>query len=54
MSRVTTMAVNIETDSPMISVVAKPRTGPLPRKKRIPAAMRVVTLASKMVQKARS
>src|SRR2546422_4442640 len=28
MARVTTMEVNIETRSPMISVVAKPRTGP--------------------------
>ena len=54
MTRVTTMEVKSEATSPMISEVAKPRTGPVPVERRMKPAIRVVTWASKMVQNARS
>ena len=53
-TRVTMMAVNIEVRMPMLSVTAKPLIGPVPKLNSTTAAMRVVMLASTMVDNARS
>ncbi len=46
------MAVNMEVRMPMESVTAKPLTGPVPKLNSTMAAIRVVMLASAMVEKA--
>ena len=46
-------AVNIEQIIPTLKVVAKPFIGPEPIKDRITAVIKVVTLASNIVRKAR-
>jgi hypothetical protein len=46
------IAVNIEVIMPIDRVIAKPLTGPVPMTYKISAAIRVVTLASKIVTKA--
>ena len=48
--RVTTKAQKIEAQIPMASVMPKPLTGPVPSQIRIEAVIRVVTLASTMVE----
>ena len=48
------MAVIIEINKPMISVVAKPLIDPEPSANKISATISVVTLASIIVEKARS
>ena len=50
--RLTTRAQNIETRIPMARVTPKPLTGPVPNQMRMEAVMRVVRLASMMVEKA--
>jgi hypothetical protein len=50
MKRVTTKAQKIEAQIPMASVIPKPLTGPVPSQIRIEAVIRVVTLASTMVE----
>ena len=52
MSRVTTMDVKSEAMMPMISAVAKPRTGPGPVKASTKPAISVVTWASKSARAA--
>ena len=52
-SRVTTTAVNIEMTTPAVSVIAKPRTGPVPTTKRITPVMIVVRFESKIAVNAR-
>ena len=47
------IAVNIEVIIPIDKVIAKPLIGPVPIAYRTMEAMRVVTLASKIVTKAR-
>jgi len=47
------MAVDIDERMPMMSVTAKPRIGPVPYSIKTTPAMRMVTLASRMVEKAR-
>ena len=51
MARVTTMLVNIEASSPMMRVVANPRTGPAPYARMTKPATSAVTWPSKIVQK---
>ena len=53
-SRVTTSAVNIEIATPAVSVIANPRTGPVPTTKRMTPVMMVVRLESKIAVKARA
>ena len=50
--RVIMTAENIDVAIPTASVTAKPRTGPVPRKYRMAAAIKVVRLESKIVAKA--
>ena len=52
MALVHMIAVNIEVIMPIDKVIAKPLTGPVPITYKISAAIRVVTLASKIVTKA--
>ncbi len=54
MSRVTVTAVNIEARMPIVSVTAKPRTGPEPSQNRTSTAISVVTLELMMVISARA
>ncbi len=49
MPLVTTIAVNIELIMPRDSVTAKPLMGPVPKLNNTRAAIRVVTLASRIV-----
>ncbi len=49
----TKRAVNMDAEIPMIRVTANPRRGPVPNWKRKMAAIIVVTLASRIVRKAR-
>ena len=53
-SRVTTKALNMLTVTPMVRVMPKPLTGPVPMKIRITDEINVVRLESKIVQKALS
>ena len=46
------MAVNIDVTMPKLSVTAKPLIGPVPNMNSTMAAIKVVTLASAMVEKA--
>jgi len=52
MALVHIIAVNIDVTIPIESVIAKPLTGPVPITYKINAAIKVVTLASKIVTKA--
>ena len=51
--RVTTTAVNIEITTPAVSVIAKPRTGPVPTMKRMTPVTIVVMLESRIAVNAR-
>jgi hypothetical protein len=53
MVRLTVMAVNIETSTPMTSTRAKPRMVELPKKKRMPAVMQLDTFESRIEFQAR-
>ena len=46
------MAVNMEVTMPIDKVIANPLIGPVPKPNSTTAAMRVVTLASRMVENA--
>ena len=52
--RVTSSAENIDATMPIVSVMAKPLTGPVAFQKRISAVMSVVTFESKIALKALS
>lgn len=52
MSLVITIAVNRLATMPMLRVTANPFTGPVPNWKRTRAAIRVVMLASRIVERA--
>ena len=51
--RVTTTAVNMESTTPAVRVIAKPRTGPVPTMKRMMPVTMVVMLESRIAVNAR-